>query len=912
MRKFALIIALIALAAVVPPARATDSPQAGDACTTANQVTMNGGAEDSGNRDFLICTANVGTWTVETAAENNWWDSVTYGNGLFVAVANNGTHEVMTSPDGVTWTPRTSAMNSAASVTYGNSLFVAVGSDGSGHYVMTSPDGITWTVRTPAENNPWGTVTYGNGLFVAVTSSGTHRVMTSPDGITWTAQTAAVADDWGSVAYGNGVFVAVSYASEAVMTSPDGVTWTLRTPAEASQWVNVTYANGLFVAVTGGAAMTSPDGITWTAQTVPYGNWSSVAYANGLFVAVATTGATYSVMTSPDGVNWAQQTVPEANNWHSVTYGNGVFVAVSDTGTHRVMISNTTWNSTAHIAAGGNVGIGNTSPGALLDIGTAGTTAGTLRLENNVSGYVQLQPAAAAGSWTATLPGTAGTSGYLLSTNGSGALSWVAPTAGTATTALNSVTAATSSNTIDNKNFAQTWNWNTITTTAALTLSSNSVTTGTLLSLVDSNSAASGGSVLKLISTQPATNNFATNSTVSASSGHVTAVKGVVSGGSPNGIALWGYCTTGATACVQGSSDGAIGTKGYVTSTSLAGAVGVYGQVDSTASGPVGVDGASIGTSGTNYGVYGTDASASGYGGYFTNTGSGQALNTNTGTVILGSAGTAFSNMGVCTVASYTPTNTTTNVTCTGVPASTSVAVTCSGTAAFQTPNTTAIYASATGTANQIAVNLSAANNVAMTLKCAWVQASYGYFVMSKTTYTGSLGGISGADALCLTDLTTNTGWMGYAEANARGLLTSGNVHAFGICLSTGALNNLNPNTQYYFANATDGTKGGASFTTNSSGYGPGDNADWSGASYFGASYNYWSNIGTGTSTRWDGSQCTIAGNSGAECVDFANATAGFNGPYGESASGFTGTNRWYQGGNGCNNTYHLVCFVNP
>src|SRR5581483_1144590 len=45
--------------------------------------------------------------------------------------------------------------------------------------------------------------------------------------------------------------------------------------------------------------------------------------------------------------------------------------------------------------------------------------------------------------------------------------------------------------------------------------------------------------------------------------------------------------------------------------------------------------------------------------------------------------------------------------------------------------------------------------------------AGSGYFVMSKTRWTGNLGtGLAGADALCLTELTTNTGWRGYAAAN--------------------------------------------------------------------------------------------------------------------------------------------------
>ena len=251
------------------------------------------------------------SWVARTSAADLGWDSVAYGNGIFVAVgaaAGYGFAGVMTSPDGITWTSRVAAISGATwgGVTFGNGIFVAVSSCcGIGNGVMTSSDGITWTSRNSvaSQSDNWNDVTFGNGLFVAVADDRTYRVMTSPDGITWTARTAAAANSWRSVTYGEGLFVAVGYSgsSNGVMTSPDGITWTARVSAENNSWRGITYANGLFVAVsTDGVnrVMTSPNGITWTAEKASAANsWRSVTYGNGIFVAVSADGTGNRVMT---------------------------------------------------------------------------------------------------------------------------------------------------------------------------------------------------------------------------------------------------------------------------------------------------------------------------------------------------------------------------------------------------------------------------------------------------------------------------------------------------------------------------------------------------------------------------------------------------------------------------------------
>ncbi|MFM9052271.1 MAG: hypothetical protein ACKOKF_08135, partial [Bacteroidota bacterium] len=217
-------------------------------------------------------------WTLRTSAANGNWQSVTYGNGLFVAVGgfSTGTNfRVMTSPDGINWTARTAAVNNQwYSVTYGNGLFVAVAITGTGNRVMTSPDGITWTARTSAADNFWNSVTYGNGLFVAVGGSGTNRVMTSSDGITWTARTSAANNGWNSVTYGNGLFVAVatSGSNNRVMTSTD-----LLVPDQPAINSITTRANYAVVAFTapssiGGSAITNYEystngGSTWVTRS---------------------------------------------------------------------------------------------------------------------------------------------------------------------------------------------------------------------------------------------------------------------------------------------------------------------------------------------------------------------------------------------------------------------------------------------------------------------------------------------------------------------------------------------------------------------------------------------------------------------------------------------------------------------
>lgn len=283
-------------------------------------------------------------WAPMTLPFDDYWGSISYGNGLFVVLSWSGA--IITSPDGETWTLRSTPgipeghSLTGDSVTFGNGMFVAMISG----FAATSPDGITWTLRTMPSVATWSLVTYGNGLFIVVSLEG--HTTTSPDGITWTA----TALNLGlrlyprGLAFGNGVYLCLAggLSAREIVSSTDGQTWTqvgiLPSP---NQWMNLVFGNGVFVAVSasvnGGSnstiAATSSDGITWTTVAMPAAaNWYAVTFGDGRFVAIARSvddGPSALGAVSTDGITWTGFELPALAGWDDVGYGNGRFIATS-------------------------------------------------------------------------------------------------------------------------------------------------------------------------------------------------------------------------------------------------------------------------------------------------------------------------------------------------------------------------------------------------------------------------------------------------------------------------------------------------------------------------------------------------------------------------------------------------------
>lgn len=301
--------------------------------------------------------ADGASWTPIAAAVNSGWQSVAYGNGVWVAVAKRsfGAPQLMRSTDGgLSWTAvAATEENEWRSVAYGNEVWVAVSSSGTNRVMRSTDNGVTWnnTGVTGVGANSWFSVAYGAGVWVAVAQSTNQLMRSTDDGVTWTTIAVADSDDWRSVAYGNGTWVAigsdVAGGVRQVMRSENaGLTWAGVDATEASGWTSVAYGGGVWVAVaqstgTDRVMRSTDEGRNWARISVTQEAWQSVAYGNGVWVAVAS-GGTNRVMRSTDGgQTWTDVAAAEANTWFSVAYGNGAWIAVaqSGSGTNRVMRS---------------------------------------------------------------------------------------------------------------------------------------------------------------------------------------------------------------------------------------------------------------------------------------------------------------------------------------------------------------------------------------------------------------------------------------------------------------------------------------------------------------------------------------------------------------------------------------------
>lgn len=255
------------------------------------------------------------TWTAggNLPASVNWTSiaaGTINGTTYFVAVASGGTNSAWSDDEGATWNlvalPASGTWNS---VTFYNGIFVAVRASATTNGAAYSIDGgQSWTGAALPASVTMESVTGGlvgtSTFFVAVASGGTAGAVSTDGGASWQAFVLPTSATWRDVTFGNNRFVAIARAGTAAATSIDGITWEASTLPSTANWNCITYGDDNFIVIADGStsALTSFDGSTgsWEARTLASSaTWEEIAYANisgnGIFAVVGNTTSALSL-----------------------------------------------------------------------------------------------------------------------------------------------------------------------------------------------------------------------------------------------------------------------------------------------------------------------------------------------------------------------------------------------------------------------------------------------------------------------------------------------------------------------------------------------------------------------------------------------------------------------------------------
>jgi hypothetical protein len=220
-------------------------------------------------------------WTRRPTGFYDGVEGLTYGQGRYVLISAFGVH---VSTNGIDWTGLGDPVgHQLTSITYANHLFVLTSLIGG---IATSPDGLTWTARTSGTTRDlWGAA-YGNGGWVVVGSSGSGGVyVNSSDGQTWTAHNFSAAN-LRNIVFGSGNFVMVGDSGYAA-SSTNGTAWTQRFTGAPGAINGICYADGYFLTVGDSGYVGSSSDVTNWAIRISGGTASlqRVAFGGGTFVA---------------------------------------------------------------------------------------------------------------------------------------------------------------------------------------------------------------------------------------------------------------------------------------------------------------------------------------------------------------------------------------------------------------------------------------------------------------------------------------------------------------------------------------------------------------------------------------------------------------------------------------------------
>lgn len=274
------------------------------------------------------------SWSAVGAADEVYFEGLTFGAGRFVAVGNDG--NILTSTDGSTWMRRAAEVNDRLfGVVHGGDLFVAVAQR---QRVLTSPDGVTWTVRAlpprpSGEPGDLRTVVFGDGRFAIGGLDGVVAV--SSDGIAWQWVDSQARTRMEDLAFHKGrFFAATNVNGTSYLTASDdtALSWSTKVIEwGAYYWLA---SNGKVLVSPGRMSVNvSEDGISWTNK--PRSPLEFTSFNETQMTALGDTFYFLGVggfATSRDGASYEEDPTGWNFQMNALAEGNGIRMAVGESG----------------------------------------------------------------------------------------------------------------------------------------------------------------------------------------------------------------------------------------------------------------------------------------------------------------------------------------------------------------------------------------------------------------------------------------------------------------------------------------------------------------------------------------------------------------------------------------------------
>lgn len=231
--------------------------------------------------DRFVAVGHSGT-IMYSLDGRNWTDvsdplggslyGVAYGNCVYVITGGNNAGVVYRSYDGAHWTKVTIAPYPPSfgpwglyEVAFGNGVFVAGGSGWDGSkwtsVILTSTDGLTWTPQTFGNDFSITSLTFGNGVFLALAGT----VYSSSDGKTWSPASSTSAN---KVRFSGNQFLLPSYSGQ-LASSTDARNWVTHQLPTSATLYDFAWGKDGFVAVGDGGAILQGQRATACYQVSP-------------------------------------------------------------------------------------------------------------------------------------------------------------------------------------------------------------------------------------------------------------------------------------------------------------------------------------------------------------------------------------------------------------------------------------------------------------------------------------------------------------------------------------------------------------------------------------------------------------------------------------------------------------------